>query len=144
VAGGSEPSSELQRSATVVVDASAVVAALVAADGAAERVRHRLETSHCCAPALLGFEAAQALRSLQHRGRLSPAAATQAHADLLALPIDLWPYEVLAARAWALRANVTVYDATYLALGELLDAPLVTLDRRLARVRASRCRVEVA
>ena len=45
----------------------------------------------------------------------------------------------LATRAWEFRDSVTYYDATYVALAELLDAPLVTLDRRLARASGPRC-----
>ena len=46
-------------------------------------------------------------------------------------------------RAWELRANATVYDAIYVALAELLDAPLVTADRKLAKAPGIRCDVEV-
>jgi predicted nucleic acid-binding protein len=45
---------------------------------------------------------------------------------------------------WALRANLTGYDAVYVALAEALDAPLFTPDRRLARAAGLRARVEVA
>lgn len=34
---------------------------------------------------------------------------------------------------------MTAYDATYVALAEVLDAPLVALDRRLARASGPRC-----
>ena len=69
--------------------------------------------------------------------------AAQAHADLLDLPIELWPYEVIAARAWELRANLTSYDASCVAVAELLDAPLITLDQRMSRAPGLRCTVEV-
>ena len=46
-------------------------------------------------------------------------------------------------RCWELRDNVTVYDAVYVALAELLDAPLVTADGKLAKAPGIRCRVEV-
>lgn len=39
----------------------------------------------------------------------------------------------LLSRAWELRHNVSFYDSLYVALAELLEAPLLTLDRRLAR-----------
>jgi len=52
--------------------------------------------------------------------------AAQAHADLLDLAIEHWPYEVLGPRAWELRQNLSVYDATYVALAELTGATLVT------------------
>lgn len=43
----------------------------------------------------------------------------QAHADLLDLPLELWPYELLASRSWQLRENLTIYDAAYVALAEM-------------------------
>jgi predicted nucleic acid-binding protein len=55
----------------------------------------------------------------------------------------LWPWDVVAERAWALRHNLTSYDAAYVALAEILEAPLVTLDRRLERAPATHCVVVV-
>ncbi|MGH6897644.1 MAG: PIN domain-containing protein [Geminicoccaceae bacterium] len=46
-------------------------------------------------------------------------------------------------RAFELRDNATIYDALYLALAEVLEAPLLTRDRRLARVPGVAARVEV-
>jgi predicted nucleic acid-binding protein len=73
------------------------------------------------------------------RGHLSRSEATLAHADLIALPLDLWPYAPLAERVWELRENLTSYDASYVALAELLDAALITLDVRLANAPGPRC-----
>ncbi|MFI5181584.1 MAG: hypothetical protein ACHQPI_09355 [Thermoanaerobaculia bacterium] len=46
-------------------------------------------------------------------------------------------------RIWALRKNVTAYDAAYLALAEALDTPLLTADEKLARSPGHKARVEV-
>jgi predicted nucleic acid-binding protein len=67
--------------------------------------------------------------------------AAQAHADLLALAIESWPYELLAARAWELRRNLSSYVASYVALAELIGVTLVTLDRRIACAPGPRCAV---
>ncbi|MDQ3114155.1 MAG: type II toxin-antitoxin system VapC family toxin, partial [Actinomycetota bacterium] len=67
--------------------------------------------------------------------------AAQAHADLLDLPIEFWPFELLAARVWQLRANLSSYDASYVALAELIEAALVTLDRRISRSPGLKCEV---
>ena len=64
-----------------------------------------------------------------------------AHRDLLALPLQLWPYDAVAGRAWEMRETLTTYDASYVALAELLDADLVTLDQRLARASGPRCAI---
>jgi predicted nucleic acid-binding protein len=58
------------------------------------------------------------------------------------LPVELWPYAPLAERVWELRENITSYDASYVALAELLDTTLVTIDGRLAKAPGPRCRIE--
>lgn len=67
------------------------------------------------------------------------AAAT--HSDLLRLDIDLYPFSPFAERVWELRANVTSYDAWYVALAGALDSPLFTLDRRISRASGPSCPV---
>lgn len=74
-------------------------------------------------------------------GPVSGDQAAQAHGDLLDLAIEPWPYELLAPRAWELRRNLSIYDAAYVALAELIDAALVTLDQRIAGVPGLRCAV---
>jgi predicted nucleic acid-binding protein len=64
-------------------------------------------------------------------------------ADLQALRLRRVEHRPLVARAWQLRGNLTIYDAMYVALAELLDAPLVTSDGRLAGAPGARCPVEV-
>ena len=49
----------------------------------------------------------------------------------------------LLSRIWELRDNVSAYDATYVAVAEALEAPLVTADGRLARAPGPRCTVTV-
>lgn len=85
-------------------------------------------------------EVASSLRRAQAAGWISADAASLAHADLLAMPVDLYGYEAIAERSWEMRANVASYDACYVALAELLDADLVTLDARLARAPGPTCR----
>lgn len=56
--------------------------------------------------------------------------------DLLDLPLERYPHDVLAPRIWRLRENFSAYDAAYVALAETLTdegAPLLTTDGRLAR-----------
>lgn len=124
---------------TLVVDASVVVAALVddAADG--EWARELLATAPLAAPHLMPIEVANVLRRAALSGTVSDADAELAHHDLVELRVRLSPYAALLPRAWALRGNLTVYDACYVALAESLDAPLATLDGRLARAPGMRC-----
>jgi len=125
---------------TLVVDASIVVAALVDSGEAGQWAEDVLLTGHLAAPHLMPVEVANILRRCAQRGEVSADSASLAHADLQALPVELFPYEVVASRAWALRQNLTLYDAWYVALAETLDSDLATLDTRLARAPGTKCR----
>ena len=122
-----------------VADASAVVAALGQVDEFGDWAASVLSSRRLLAPRLMPFEAAGALRRLQLQGRLNALHATAAHTELLELAIDTWPHRPLAYRAWELRDAIAYTDACYVALAEILDVPLVTLDRRLARAPGPRC-----
>lgn len=124
----------------VVVDASAVVAALID-DGPDGRWAEALLAHDLAGPHLLPVEVASVLRRAAQKGDIGDDLATLAHADLLDLRIALYPYEAVAERAWQLRNNVGSYDACYVALAETLDAPLATLDQRLAAAPGTRCAV---
>ena len=63
------------------------------------------------------------------------------HRDLLLLDLELFPFAPFAERVWALRGNLTSYDAWYVALAEALDCPLVTLDRKLNGAAGPACEV---
>ena len=127
----------------VVCDASAVLAALLDSGSDGQWATARLAGAGLFAPTLLPFECANVIRRAELSGAVSADQAAQAHADLLDLAIDLWPYDVLAPRAWELRANLSSYDAAYVALAEVLAIPLVTLDRRILRARGITCLVSV-
>jgi predicted nucleic acid-binding protein len=125
---------------TLVVDASTVTALLVdqGPDGTwAERI---LRDEQLVAPHLLPVEVASILRRAVRARQLSQDSAALAHRDLLSLAVAYFPYEPFADRVWALRANVTAYDAWYVAIAEALGAPLATLDLKLSRAGGPRCR----
>jgi predicted nucleic acid-binding protein len=46
-------------------------------------------------------------------------------------------------RCWQLRDNFTAYDASYVALAEMLGATLVTTDTWMSRAPQTTCAVEV-
>jgi predicted nucleic acid-binding protein len=116
----------------IIVDASAVVAALTREAGA-ESVRTELVQTEMHAPTLLDYEVAAALRGLTLGGHLSPERALDALGDLDDLPVRRWSVDdALRRRGYALRHAVPAYDAAYVALAEALEAPLVTRDARLA------------
>ena len=129
---------------TLVIDASVVVAAL-ADSGTDGRWAESLLTSDSLgAPHLLHAEASNILRRSALAGTISAEEASIAHADLLDLRVELFPYAPFAPRIWDLRENVTCYDAWYVAVAEALGAPLATLDGRLAKAPGPRCRFLVA
>jgi predicted nucleic acid-binding protein len=127
----------------VVVDASVLAPAL--ADDGPDGVlaRRRLRGEILLAPALVDLEVASVLRTAHRAGRLTDMRARQAMADLRALPLHRTWHKELLARIWALRANVTAYDAAYVALAEICKATLLTADARLARASGPRCTIEV-
>jgi predicted nucleic acid-binding protein len=123
---------------TVVIDASTLVAALVDS-GPDGQWAESLLTADLAAPHLLPVEVAHVLRRAVHAGEITDDIATLAHADLVDLRLALVAYETVADRAWELRHNLTPYDAWYVAVAELLDAPLATLDRRLVNLSGPTC-----
>lgn len=125
----------------VVCDASALVALLLDSGADGRWATDALTGAELLAPSLLGFETANIIRRHELAGLISVDQAAQAHADLLDLTIEDWPYEILAPRTWQLRANLSIYDAGYVALAELTDATLVTLDRRIGAAPGLRCPV---
>jgi predicted nucleic acid-binding protein len=125
----------------VVCDASALVALLLDSGPDGRWVTEALTAAELAAPSLVAFEAANIIRRHELAGLIGTDQAVQAHADLLDLTIEHWPYEVLAARAWELRPNLSSHDASYVALAELIRATLVTLDRRIGRAPGLKCTV---
>jgi predicted nucleic acid-binding protein len=83
------------------------------------------------APALLDIEVLQALRRLDLDGAI-PASRRDLIESLRALRIRRYPHSSLLDDIWAMRRNVSAYDAAYVALARQLDATLVTRDARLA------------
>lgn len=126
----------------LVVDASLVVAALSDSGKDGTWAHELLGTDRLAAPHLMPVEVANILRRAVLDGDLSADSAALAHADLLDLRIDLFPYGPFAARVWELRENLTSYDAWYVALAEALKARLATLDVRLSRSPGPRCQFE--
>jgi predicted nucleic acid-binding protein len=126
-------------SAPLVVDASVVVAALVDGGPTGAWAAHTMMGRFLVAPAHLAVEVASALRRLAASGAIGADVATLAHADMLDLRVQAYPYAPFGERVWALRSVATPYDAAYVALAEALGAPLATLDGRLARTSGVGC-----
>lgn len=127
----------------IVVDASVLVTGLADDGPDGDRVRARLRGDRLVAPHLVDLEVISAWRRLSISGALDARRAELARDDLAALRIERVAHPPLLDRCWELRGALTVYDAAYVALAELLDATLLTADRRLAAAPGVACRVEV-
>ncbi len=123
----------------LVVDASAVLSALVDSGPTGQWTEALLTEAALFAPVLIQVEVANVLRRASHSNEISNEVASLAYHDLLDLQIELFPYEPFAERIWALGANLTPYDAWYVAVAESIEAPLMTLDSRLAQAPGPNC-----
>ena len=128
----------------LVTDAGAWVRALFD-EGPDGSVRARLRReAYVDAPALIDLEFLSAARGLLARRLVTREAAEESIERFLRAPIDRHGHGPLAWRAWELRANLTPYDASCVALAEMLGTALLTVDRRLARAPMIRCSIELA
>lgn len=128
----------------IVTDASVVAEILLQTPDAA-RIEERLfrseETLH--APALLDVEVTQVMRRYVLRHQVPESRGEAAVRMLARFPIRRHLHEPLLDRVWALRRNLTAYDAAYVALAEVLGATLVTRDARLSAATGHRANVEL-
>lgn len=126
-----------------VVDASALIEVLLQSPSGShieERIFGAGQVLH--APHLVDLEVMQALRRYEAKGSLTRHRSQAALSVFLAFPIRRWAHRLLVPRIWDLR-NLTAYDASYVALAEVVDAPLITCDKALATAPGHRARIEL-
>jgi predicted nucleic acid-binding protein len=117
----------------IVLDASAVIEWLFQSPAGAKIERRIFSPSESLySPHLLDVEVAQVLRRYVRDKAITAQRGREALEDLADLPLIRYPHDFLIPRIWELRATLTAYDATYVALAELLSAPLLTCDRKVA------------
>jgi len=127
----------------LVVDSSAVLEALAARNPAPGLVERLAADGDLHAPHLLDTEVLHALRRLLRRGQISGERAHDARTDFAELTLVRYPHEPLNDRVWELRENLTAYDATFVALAEELEVPLITCDARLGAAPGHHADVEL-
>lgn len=128
----------------IVLDASALVELLLGTEegrSIGARIADPALSLHV--PHLADVEIAQALRRYVREKELDAASAASALEDLHSLDLERHAHEPLLDRVWALRQNLTAYDAVYVALAEALDTTLLTCDGKLARAPGMAGRVEL-
>ena len=130
----------MTRRSLVVADASLVLAALVDPGAVGSWASTVLAEHPLAAPELMPAQTTNALRKAVRARTASPEEAAIVLAELQDLRVAYYPFAPFMERIWELRAHVTSYDAWYVALAEQLDAPLATIDRRLANATGARCR----
>lgn len=127
-----------------VLDASALVLALIGKTHAADELRQQLSDRRLHAPHLIDAEVGNVIRRHEQSGRISSAEARSA----LRAGSELIEYRyahagALTELAWTWRANVSFYDGLYAALASRLGVPLVTADARLSRAPGLDCQIEL-
>jgi predicted nucleic acid-binding protein len=127
----------------IVVDAS-VLANVVGDDGPdGDRAREVIGSHDVSVPDLVDVEVVSVLRRRWLAKTMTARRFAAPVDDLVALPTDRYPMLYFMRRANELRANVSAYDATYIALAEQLGCALVTADKRLASAPGPRRAITV-
>ncbi|MFE0173797.1 type II toxin-antitoxin system VapC family toxin [Streptomyces sp. NPDC059002] len=128
----------------IVLDCSALVPTLTSRATDAHLLRARIaEATTVFAPTLLDYEIQSALLGMERGGKLTEHQVAKAIGDYRQLPLTRHDTLPFFDRVRTLRQNLSVYDAQYVALAEVLGTPLVTCDARIARSGAAKCPVEV-
>ena len=125
-----------------VVDISAMIEMLAGAQPDVA-LRKRVLRGQLAAPELFDIEAASVLRKLARTGAMSEANAASVLTDIANAPVARAPHLPLIDRVWQLRHCVSAYDATYIALAERLEVPLLTCDAKLAGSHGHAARIEL-
>jgi predicted nucleic acid-binding protein len=116
----------------IVLDASSALRAALRSRGFADLVDH-----HPVGPPLLWSEALSAIRQAVWRGEITEPVGSEAVGRFLAAPIERRAPRKLYERAWQIAVQLgwaKTYDAEYVALAQVLRCPLLTRDRRFARL----------
>lgn len=129
----------------IVIDASILANALTD-DGALGQVARTelAQDVHWSGPQHLLVEAFSAIRGRLLGAKIGQKRARDATGALTEAAIQLLPTAPLLNRMWELRANLSAYDAAYVAAAEAFECALLTADHRLAGAPSLRCEVRVA
>ncbi|HVV77203.1 MAG TPA: type II toxin-antitoxin system VapC family toxin [Mycobacteriales bacterium] len=127
----------------IVVDASVLVTALGDDGPDGDRARTRLRGELLAAPYLIDLEVGSVWRRLVAAGTMDLRRAGLALVDLHELPLRRARHIDLLPRCWELRSDLSIYDAAYVVLAEVLETTLVTADARIKKAPGPRCNIEV-
>jgi predicted nucleic acid-binding protein len=119
----------------LVIDCSAAIDLL--GDGTSGT----LPSATLYAPELIDLEFANVMRRFINLRTFAPGRADLVMDTWLSNDVLRCSHKMLFPRVWQLHDNFTPYDASYVALAEALNAPLLTADRRLAKAAEAHCEV---
>ena len=126
----------------IVVDASILANALGDDEDDGDAARSELRAAgDLAAPDLVDVETVAVLRKRWLARAISDERFDAAVTDLQRWDFERVPTLRLVRRVYELRANVTAYDAMYVALAEALGCELLTADQRLAGATGPRCSI---
>jgi len=86
------------------------------------------------APAILPYEIGNALSAIVKRKQVSRSAALKALIVANNIPVRLIEIDIEAALILAFENDLYAYDAYFLQCARTMSSPLLTLDKRLAKV----------
>jgi predicted nucleic acid-binding protein len=127
----------------IVVDASYLVTALGDDSRETDRFEPLRRSLEIYVPELIDLEVTSVVRRAVRLGRTTPDRGMRLLVDLALMPFKRVSHVPLLSRIWDLRENLSPYDASYVAVAELMEATLITADARLARAPGIRCDVQV-
>ena len=116
----------------IVIDASALIE-LLTHTSLASKIDQAIGGAELIAPDVLNPEVLEGLRGLERGGRLTSKRASLAAEQLVESKIERIPTTEFLLKIWSMRANVSAYDACYVALAHAFGCPLLTTDKRLTR-----------
>lgn len=128
----------------IVIDASALLEVLLRTPSAEAIEEIAFAPAQIlCAPHLVDLEVLQVLRRFELLKEIDARRGRAALNDFAAFRLHRYPHDVLLPRVWALRANLSAYDAAYVALAEALGVPLLTHDAGIARASGVQAQIRV-
>lgn len=128
----------------IVVDASVLASVLVYSDDRGRKARAALgRDPEWAAPEHWKVEVFSVMRGLALGGKITNEMASRAVDRISRLGVDTVPVDDLLTQMWQVKANISAYDAPYVALAERRALTLVTADGKLARAASAYCRVEL-
>jgi len=126
---------------TIVIDASALVAAVLPASSHSEWAWDQCRTGTLVAPELVSLEVANVMRKAVLRGHVDHATGWEALTLAVNCVSDFYPHRGFLQGVWETRNHMSSYDASYVHLARVLEVPLVTLDTGLAKAAEKWCQV---